>query len=109
MLLMTRKAGLAEPTLCCSVCERPITSGREASVVYPSHIDEGSVHRVLLAHNRRCLHVAEERLIDEHGPPARMSLISYLARFVGAEPMGELRVPERRRASESPGGHLPRG
>jgi hypothetical protein len=97
MLLITCKGGMAEPTLRCSVCERPIVSGREACVVYPGHMPEGSLQKVLLVHNA-CRDVAESQYHGDAEPPSHMSLITYLARFVGAEPEEDVPVPDRARA-----------
>ena len=100
MLLISCKSGLAEPTLRCSVCERPIVSGREASVVYPGLMPEGSLHKVLLVHNA-CIASAESHYEGDPEPPQRMSLITYLAGFVSAESADELPLPERPRAYEA--------
>ena len=97
MLLIACKAGMAEPTLRCNVCERAIVSGREACVVYPGSMPEGSLHKVLLVHND-CLPVAQSQYAGDAEPPSHMSLITYLARFVAAEPGAEVPVTLRPRA-----------
>lgn len=102
MLLITCKAGQAEPTLRCGICERPIVSGREGSVVYPGHMPEGTLHRVVLVHTDPCAREAQALYPEDEAPVGRMSLITYLARFVGAEPGDEVPpVPERARARVS--------
>lgn len=97
MLLICCKSGMAEPTLRCNVCERPIISGREACVVYPGLMPEGSLHKVLLVHNE-CTAIAESQYEGDPEPPQRMSLITYLARFVSAGPGDDVPLPDRPRA-----------
>jgi hypothetical protein len=97
MLLIMCKGGVAEPTLRCNACERPIVSGREASIVFPGYMPEGSLHKALLVHND-CIGDAESQYAGDTEPPAHMSLITYLARFVGAELDDHVPVPKRPRA-----------
>jgi hypothetical protein len=97
MLLMARKDGIAEPTLRCNACDRPIVSGREACIVYPGHMPEGSLHKVMLVHNE-CVGDVERQYAGDPVPPGTMSLITYLARFVGAEPGEHVPVTRRPRA-----------
>jgi hypothetical protein len=97
MLLISCKSGMAEPTLRCNVCERPIVSGREACVVYPGLMPEGSLHKVLLVHNE-CTAIAESQYEGDPEPPGRMSLITYLPRFVSAAAGEDVPLPDRPRA-----------
>jgi hypothetical protein len=80
MLLMAFGAGRAQPLLQCSVCGLAVALACEGTIVYPREMTAGTVRRVLLAHTRHCLPMAQAQFPDDGGP-CLMPLAAYLAHF----------------------------